>query len=134
MATAAALRSEIEAARATFRAALEGAAADWERTPGGEEWSRREVAEHTIGTDYSFAGWALTLTGGTRPERPELALRSNGEALAAFAASSTLADGAWAGVQAEDLQKEVRPERTVEAAMQLVASHLRDHAEQLGAS
>ncbi len=132
MATADELRSEIEAARGAFRAALERIDSGWEQRPEGDEWTRREVAEHAIGADYGFAGWAVTLAGGTPGDRPELTLGSADEALQAFATGGALADSAWAKVQAEDLGREVRPERTVEAAMELVARHLREHAEQIG--
>lgn len=132
MATPDELRGEIEAARSAFRAALERSDPGWEQRPQGDEWTRREVAEHAIRADYSFAGWAVTIAGGTPGERPELTLGNAGEALQAFAAGSAIADPAWAKVQTEDLGREVRPEWTVEAAMELVARHLREHAEQIG--
>lgn len=136
MATPDELRERIAEGRVAFSAALEGAAGGWEERPEGDEWTRRETAEHTIGIDYVFAAWGEGLSGAeqTYTERPELSLASAAEALEAFAASSAHSDSAWADVTAEQLEAEIRPDIGGEYGMSLVGSHLRDHAEQISRS
>ena len=136
MATPDELRDQIAEGRAVFRAALEGAAGGWDERPEGDEWTRRETAEHTISVDYAFANWAVSLTSGEQAgiEREELSLPGVAEALEAFAASSAHSDAAWAEVTAEQLEQELRPGMNGERGMSLVGIHLQEHAQQLSAS
>ena len=136
MATPDELREQIAEGRAAFRTALEGAADGWEDRPEGDEWTRRETAEHTIEIDYVFASWGETLRGveQTHTERPELSFASPSEALEAFAASSAYSDAAWADVTAEQLEGEIREGIGGERGMSLVGMHLQDHAQQISAS
>ena len=136
MATADELREQIAEARAAFQTALEGAAGGWEEQPEGDEWTRRQTAEHAIGVDYAFAGWAVSLTGGEEAsiERTDPSLASAAEALEAFAASSAHSDTLWAGVTAEHLEQELRPEMSGERGMSMVGMHLQEHAQQISAS
>ena len=136
MATADELREQIAEARAAFGAALEGAAGGWDEQPEGDEWTRRQTAEHAIGVDYAFAGWAVSLAGGgeASTERTDPSLASAAEALEAFAASSAHSDAAWAEVTPEHLESELRPGMNGERGMSLVFMHLQEHAEQISAS
>ena len=136
MATPDELREQIAEARAAFQTALEGAAEGWDEQPEGDEWTRRQTAEHTIGVDYAFAGWATSLTAGEEAsiERTDPSLASAAEALEAFAASSAHSDALWAGVTAEHLEQELRPEMSGERGMSMVLTHLQEHAEQISAS
>ena len=135
MATPDELREQIAEGRAAFRAALEGAADGWEDRPEGDEWTRRETAEHTISVDYAFANWGVSLSAGDQAsiEREELSLASAAEALEAFAASSAHSDAAWADVTAEQLEQELRPGMNGERGMSLVGLHLQEHARQISA-
>ena len=136
MATPDELREQIAEARAAFQTALEGAAEGWDEQPEGDEWTRRQTAEHTIGVEYAFANWAVSLAGGgeASTERSDPSLASAAEALEAFAASSAHADALWADVTAEHLEQELRPGMDGEYGMSLVGQHLLDHAEQISAS
>ncbi len=136
MATPDELREQIAEARAAFQTALEGAAEGWDEQPEGDEWTRRQTAEHTIGVDYAFANWAVSLTAGEEAssERTDPSLASAAEALEAFAASSAHADALWAGVTAEHLEQELRPGMDGERGMSMVLTHLQEHAEQISAS
>ena len=136
MATPDELREQIAEARAAFGAALEGAAEGWDEQPEGDEWTRRQTAEHTIGVDYAFAGWAVSLAAGEQAstERSDPSLSSAAEAIEAFAASSAHADALWAEVTAEHLEHELRPGMDGERGMSMVFTHLQEHAEQISAS
>ena len=136
MATPDELRAQIAEARAAFGAALEGAADGWDEQPEGDEWTRRQTAEHTIGVDYAFAGWAVSLSAGEQAsiERTDPSLSSVAEAIEAFAASSAHADALWAEVTAEHLEHELRPGMDGERGMSMVFTHLQEHAEQISAS
>lgn len=133
MATPAALRSEIAASREAFRAALGNIGDGWERASAGGEWSPRRAAEHAISAEYVYARWGASVLGRDGSGRPELALGSAEEALSAFAASSEIADAIWGAIEAEQLEQPAPPMDDVAAAMRLVASHLREHAEQIEA-
>ncbi|MYE46128.1 MAG: hypothetical protein F4X25_05145 [Chloroflexi bacterium] len=136
MATPDELRAQIAEGRAAFRGAREGAAEGWDEHPEGDEWTRRETAEHTINIDYVFAAWGERLRGAepTYTESPDLSLASAAEALEAFAASSAHSDAAWAEVTAEQLEGEIREGIGGEYGMSLVGTHLHDHAQQISAS
>ena len=133
MATPDGTRADIAAAREEFRAALAGAAGGWDERPAGDEWTRREIAEHAIEVDFRFADRAVRLAGGDRAERDDLALASADEALAAFAGSSAHSDAAWGRIGEEQLREELRPDMTAGRLLELVGSHLREHARQLAA-
>ncbi len=133
MTTPTELRSEIAASREAFRAALRSGGEGWERASAGGEWTPRRAAEHAISADYLFAGWGASVLGRDGPGRPELSLGSAEEALSVFAASSEVADAIWGAIEAEQLEQPAPPMDDVAAAMRLVASHLSEHAEQIGA-
>jgi hypothetical protein len=149
MATAAELREAIGAALPGLRAAIEGAGEAWERVPppsaaapagaesgesGEEDWSPREATEHVVRADYSFAGAIAAAIGGEVPERPELALASPAEALAALDRSAAALDAAVAPLTDDQLEASTRYERPVQWVAELAANHRREHAQQIGAA
>ena len=143
MATAAELREAIGAALPGLRAAIEGAGEAWERVPppsapatesGEEDWSPREATEHVVRADYSFAGAIAAAIGGDVPERPELALASPAEALAALDRSAAALDAAVAPLTDDQLEAWTRYERPVQWVAELAANHRREHAQQIGAA
>ena len=127
------LRTDIVAARAELRAAVEGSAQGWERSPGGEDWSPRQIAEHAIGADVRFARYAASATGqpGADAPREELSLPAGSDALAALDRGARVADPLWAAVGDDQLALPAPPMDSVEAAMRTATSHLRDHAQQI---
>ena len=127
------LRTDIVAARAELRAAVEGSDAGWERSPGGEEWSPRQIAEHAIRADVSFALYAAGATGqpGADAPREELSLPASADALAALDRGAGVADPVWAAVGDDQLALPAPPMDSVEAAMRTATSHLREHAGQI---
>ena len=127
------LRAEIAAARAQLRAAIEGSADGWERSPGGEAWSPRQIAEHAIRADVSFARYVAGATGqpGADEPREELSLPAGSDALAAIEQATGVADPVWAAVQDGQLALPAPPMDSVEDAMRTAGSHLRDHAQQI---
>lgn len=143
MATAAELREAIGAALPGLRAAIEGAGEAWERVPppsaaasesGEEDWSPREATEHVVRSDYSFAGAIAAAIGGDVPERPELALASPAEALAALDGSAAALDAAVAPLTDDQLEASTRYERPVQWVAELAARHRREHAQQISAA
>ena len=146
MAVAVELREAIGSVLPALRAAIEGAGGMWERVPppsaaapagtesGEEDWSPREVTEHVIRADYSFAGAIAAAIGGEVPERPELALASPAEALAALERSAAVLDAAVAPLADDQLDVQTRYERPVQWVAELAANHRREHAQQIGAA
>ena len=127
------LRAEIAVARAELRVAVEGSAEGWERSPGGEEWSPRQIAEHAIRADVSFARYVAGATGqpGADAPREELSLPASSDALAALDRGTGVADSVWAAVGDVQLALPAPPMDSVEAAMRTAISHLREHAGQI---
>lgn len=135
MASADQIRAQIEEGRAALRAALESAdAARWEAAAGDEEWSARRAAEHAIGSERAIAGGVANAMMGKPPERPELALSSPAEALAALEAAVADCNKVIRYVEDRDLEKRVGESSTIQASMELLATHARDHAGQITAA
>ncbi len=140
MATADEYRAGLEADLATLRSAIEGAGDKWEQAPEGEdEWSPRAAAEHVVGAEYYFAGLVASAMQGKAPDRPELSLPSNAEALSALQAASETADKAYRYVEDRDLEKPAELTAdgypsTIEGVIQLTSQHRAAHAEQIGAA
>jgi hypothetical protein len=129
------LRSEMETARGEMAAAIDGAAGGWERSPGGEEWSPRQIAEHAIRAEVSFALYAASATGqpGDDGPREELSLPAGADARAALERAVGISAPIWANVVDDQLALPAPPMDDVEVAMRLAVSHLRDHAAQMRA-
>jgi DinB family protein len=132
VATADEIRGQIEDGRAALRAALEGAdAGSWEQGPGGDEWSARQAAEHTIGSERSYAGRVADAMLGKAPESVELALASPQEALVALESMVEDVNRVIRYVEDRDLPKTAGETSTIQATMEQMASHAAEHAAQI---
>jgi hypothetical protein len=136
MATPDELREELAGARAALRAALEAApAAKWEVAPGtgeGEEaWSARQAAEHAVGAEAFFTTAVCTACGypGVEAEKPSFSTPA--EAVAGLDAMIELTNKKLKYVTEGDLEKKHERLGTSAAIMELMASHLHDHAAQI---
>ncbi len=135
MATADEIRAQIGEGHAALRSALEGAdAGSWESSPGEDEWSARQAAEHVIGVERMFAGRVADGMMGKAPENIELALASPSEAVAAFDQAIADVDRVLRYVEDRDLTKMAGEDHTIQAVMEIVASHAIDHAGQISGS
>ena len=137
MASASELRRGIDGARAALRVAVSDAAARWETSPGRDEWSPRQTAEHAIGAEPAYAGIIARSLGLDVPARQDLSLADASEALRALraaAAACALVLDAITDEQlgtAASLGESVPFPKTVAGVLQLAASHLDDHAQQI---
>lgn len=136
MASAEELRQQIAEARNEFRAALQGVDGKWEQSPGGEEWSPKQIVQHAIGAEIYFSNFVSRAMLGKPGEGDRSEIASSADALGRHEAAATLADRAYKYVEDRDLVKPAgeipgTTEQTVEAAMRRAAEHLREHAQQL---
>lgn len=136
MATPDELREELAGARAALRAALEAASpAKWEVAPGtgeGEEaWSARRAAEHAIGSEAFFTTAVCTACGYPGVEAVNPSYATPAEAVAGLDAMIELTNKKLKYVTAEDLEKKDERMGTSAAIIELMASHLHDHAAQI---
>lgn len=142
MASADECRATIDANRDALRNALMGAGGSWDQSPSESddeaEWSPRQVAEHAIAAERSFASMVAAVTSAEAPERQELSLATVEEAIAAFEAAINDANAVLLGLTDDDLAIEARAvgsfPPTVEGVLQLTAYHLEDHAQQIAAA
>ncbi len=142
MASADECRATIEVSRDALRDALFGAGDSWDQPPSEsadeEAWSPRQVAEHVIGGERSFAGMIASVTKADSPERQELSLGTIEEALAALEAAIIDANTVLLALTDDDLAIEAREiapfPPSVEGLLQLTAHHLDDHARQIAAA
>ena len=142
MASADECRATIDAKRDALREALIGAGASWDQPPSEsddeEQWSPRQVAEHAIGGERSFAGMIAAVTDVEAPERQELSLATVEEAIAALDAAIKDANTVLLGLSDDDLAIEARAignfPPSVEGILQLAAHHLDDHSKQIAAA
>lgn len=135
MATLDELRTAIAEGRAVFRAAIEAAAANWERRlpPGGSEerWSARQAAEHTIQAEVWFASEVCKACGYPGLDPIETSYVGAAEAAQAFGAVSVQCDGRLKYVTKKDLAMPHAELGTVAEIMRYNAQHLREHAAQI---
>ncbi|MCK9485727.1 MAG: DinB family protein [Dehalococcoidia bacterium] len=136
MASADELRQQIADARNAFRQALQGVDGKWEQSPGGEEWSPKQIAQHAIGGEVYFANFVSTAMLGKPGEADRSEIASSADALTRHEAAAALADRAFKYVEDSDLTKPAEnipgsTDQNVEAAMRGAAAHLREHTEQL---
>lgn len=142
MASADECRATIDAKRDALREALIGAGASWDQPPSEsddeEQWSPRQVAEHAIGAERTFAGMIASVTDAEAPERQELSLATVEEAIAALEAAINDANTVLLGLSDDDLAIEAREignfPPSVEGILQLAAYHLDDHSKQIAAA
>ncbi len=134
MASADELRTQIDEGHAVLKAAFEGAdASKWEQVPGSdEEWNARQMAEHVIGGELSIVSGVANTMLGKPPERPELALASPADAVAALESAVEASNKVTRYVEDRDLPKPVGEKgRTIESTLALLGSHATDHAGQI---
>ena len=136
MASADELRGQIDEGHAALKAAMEAAdAAKWEVVPDGdEEWHARQMAEHVIGGELGIAGGVADTMMGKPPDRPELALASPAEAIAALEAAVEASNKVTRYVEDRDLEKKVGEDQTIQSRMELLALHATVHAAQITAA
>ena len=135
------LRVEITAGREALRNAIEGAAAQWDRSPEGDEWSPRKTAEHALSAELHFASEVATATGQAPIEREEFELDSPTDTIEALARVAAATTAVYARVADGDLEAAMpfmenssRFSGDVAGAMGLAAYHYNDHARQIGAA
>ncbi len=131
MASADELREAIEAGQGELRRAIEGAAASWEQSPGGEEWSPRQIAEHAVGAALTFVAAVAGVMGQSSPPLRDFSFASAEEALAALSRVDD-ASALYASVQDADLQTAAPFMDNLAGVMGLTGSHAREHAQQIG--
>ena len=132
MATVRDMRAAITANRAALREAIEGAADTWEASPGGEEWSPRQVVEHVLETELRFATRAAAILGGNPPRSEQFSFPSAEAAVDALRRCGAEYDTRYSWAEDRDLPKELDG-RTLERTMAVAASHLLEHADQVKA-
>ena len=135
MATADEIRGQIATSRTVLRGAIETAdVGSWEQTVAVDEWSPRQAAEHVIGAERRIAGGVAGAMLGKAPETPELALASPQDALAALESAVEDVNRVIRYVEDRDLTKKVGETSTIQAKMELLATHANEHAAQISGS
>lgn len=132
------LRNNIVEARADLQAALHEAHQHWTRKPPGSEgenaWSPQAVAQHVIGAELFFASNISQACGAPALELQKPDVSTPAMAAATLTRFGAVADNILRHVSDGDLPKtrELRVGTlSVEQMMELVASHTKDHANQI---
>ena len=138
MASADDLRGKIAANREALRTAIQAVGGKWTDSPGGDEWTPKQVAEHVIGGEVYFANMVSKAMLGKPGEWERKEIASAAEALERHDAAVAMADRAYKYVEDRDLVKPAEnvpgtEKQTVEGAMERAAAHLEEHATQLQA-
>ncbi len=138
MATPKELRQAIVDARADLHSAFHAAHNSWNTKPasgaGEDAWSPREAAQHVIGAEVFFASLVAQACGAPPLERQRPDVETPAAAAASLVRFAAMADDVLRHVTAEDLEKTQNSplgERTVRQLMEMVASHVHDHANQI---
>jgi hypothetical protein len=123
-------------ARNGLREAIELATAGWDRARrprAGERevWTPRQVAEHAIAADVSYAAIVAHAIGAAAPERTAPVLPSAAAALGACAQTGELADTVLAQLDAGQLILETELGVEIGDVLRGAAAHLREHARQI---
>lgn len=139
MASAEELRQQIAQARNALREALQNVDGKWQHSPGGEEWTVQQVAQHAIGAEVYYANLVSKAMLGKPAEWDRSEMASAGDALTRHEAAAALADRAYKYVEDRDLVKPAEnvpgtTDQTVGGAMAAAAGHLQEHAQQLKAA
>jgi hypothetical protein len=133
------LRQSIVDARADLQAALHEVHEKWEVKPasaeGEDAWSPKEVAQHVIGADWFFTNLVCQACGAPAMERPSIDASTPARAAASLSRIGAADDALLRHVSEGDLSKtHEHPRRgvmTVEQFMEMMASHTRDHINQM---
>jgi uncharacterized damage-inducible protein DinB len=136
MASADELRASIAEQRTALRAAIQAAGGKWTESPGGEEWSAKQIAEHAIGAEVYFANIVSKAMLGKPGEFERKETASAAEALERSEAAAAVADKVLRYVEDRDLAKPAEgipnsDQQTVEAAMIKAREHLAEHTAEL---
>ena len=136
MASADELRAAIAAQRAVLRESIQAAAGKWTESPGGEEWSAKQIAEHAIRSDLYYANIVSKAMLGKPGEFERSEIPNAEEALERSEAVAAVADKMLRYVEDRDLVKPAEnvpgaDKQTIEAAMVRASEHLAEHAEEL---
>jgi hypothetical protein len=147
MATSDELRKVIAASAATFRESLESFKGDWETIPSGdaeggdaeEQWTAREIAEHTIKSVGFFAGLVADTMQARPAEKTGGDLLTVADAITSHDEALAILNRVFKYVEDRDLIKRVDIadhhtfEATIEGTMDRAGTHLLEHAETLSA-
>jgi hypothetical protein len=133
------LRGDLVEARADLQAAFHAAHQAWDRAPsagqGEEAWSPRQAAEHVIGVEVYFTSNIAVACGAPAIETPVVNCATPADAAAALTRVSALCDRTLRHISETDLSKTYQnnrgESRTVEQALTTMASHAREHAQQI---
>jgi hypothetical protein len=133
------LRNDLVEARAELQAAFHDAHANWDQAPtageGEEAWAPKQAAEHVIGTEVFFTSKISVACGARAIETPAITCSTPAEAAATLTRISALCDRTLRHVSEADLSKTYQNSqgqpRTVEQALSILASHAREHAQQI---
>jgi len=133
------LRGDLVEARADLQAAFHEAHQTWDRAPaagqGEEAWSPKQTAEHVIAIEVYFTSNIAVACGAAATETPAISCPSPADAAAALTRVSALCDRTLRHVSDGDLSKTYQNNRgeprTVSQALTTMASHAREHAQQI---
>ena len=133
MASADELRNQIQQNREALRQALQGASS-WEDGTD-EAWGTKRIAQHAIRSEVGYANRISKAMEGKPQDWPDIELASAEEALAKETEASAMADKALRYVEDRDLKKRAEVpgnySQDVEGAMAALASHLKEHADEV---
>ncbi|MBG92887.1 MAG: hypothetical protein CL792_02785 [Chloroflexi bacterium] len=131
------INNQIKLGRSSFRETLENFDdAKWDSSSSSEEWSPKQIAEHTVDAERSFAIRIANAMSGSGPEKVELSLANSQDALEAFNLAVEACDKVIRYVEERDLHKTVdvpesSPLKTIKDNMERIASHSEEHANQI---
>jgi hypothetical protein len=135
------LRAAVVEGRAALQAVLHEAHHAWEKQPphaeGAEVWSPRQVAQHVIGAELYFASGISQACGAPAIEMQRPDVSSPAAAAASLTRYAATCDNVLRHVSEGDLAKTHtmrQGELTVQRMMEILASHLHDHAGQIRAA
>lgn len=130
MATAKELRDQITKNRSALKAAIEAAAGKWETSPGGDQWSPRQNAEHVIGLDLRDGQQAAAILGGNPPAAVETSFATAAAAVEALGKIGPEVDKRFSWAEDRDLSK-AQGGNTLESIFTHALTHLAEHAENI---
>jgi hypothetical protein len=132
------LRAAVKTARSEAGAAINECGAKWEVKPasgeGEDVWCAKEVAQHIIGADWFFTNSIAQACGAKALDRPTIDVSTPSAASASLESIGAADDKILGYVSEGDLSKtwETRlGTQSVEAMLQTLASHCRDHVAQI---
>lgn len=134
------LTQAVKDARAEAEAAILECNEKWEVKPAGggegeESWCPKEVAQHLIGAEYFFTNMISQACGAPAMARPEIDVSVPAAAVASLKSVGENDDKVLRHVSKGDLSKTYDTRnlgtRSVQEMLEIMASHARDHAQQI---